>query len=249
MARKDPISHLSRHADELPQRLAEEILALGASAVPPLVALVDDPSATVAGSPAEQSAIHAVHLLSHLDHPDVDPALLRAFATWPAEGRAVAHVRQALELRAGPSLVEPLLAVQDPARAATATALLASCEVDDPRIRARIVALLAEPGFEACVAVARWVERGRDDPELRAAVQAAFDRLLEGFRDATDAMATAPEVDATLSHTPGMAQLLLAVIELLGEAPVARADALTRALVRANAVLRMRVDDLEDELR
>lgn len=245
MARKDPISHLSRHPVDLPQRLADEILALGASAVAPLVARVADPSATVHGSQAERVAIHAVHLLSQLDHPDVEPTLLRAFSTWPAHGRGVVAARRALELRAGPSLVEPLLAVEDPARARATTLLLAACGGDDPRIRDRIVALLAKPGFDACVAVARWVRRDRDDPELLAAVQGAFDRLVQRVGD--EAFEVGVGEDRDLAGVTSMAQLLLAVLERLGDVPVARGEALTLALVRANALLRLRVADLEDE--
>jgi hypothetical protein len=249
MARKDPISHLSRHPVDLPQRLADEILALGASAVAPLVARVTDPSATVPGSQAERVAIHAVDLLSQLDHPDVEPALLRAFSTWPAHGRAVVAARRALESRAGPSLVEPLLAVEDPARAPATTLLLAACGGDDPRIRDRIVALLAEPGFDACVAVARWVRRDRDDPELRAAVQGAFDRLVQQLGDDAFAVGAGDEGEVRdLAGVTSRAQLLLAVLERLGDVPVARGEALTLALVRANALLRLRVAELEDEL-
>lgn len=251
MARKDPLSHLSRHPAELPQRLADEILALGASAVAPLLALVDDPSAAVPGSQAERVAIHAVDLLSRLDHPDVEPALLRAFSTWPADHRAVVAARRALEWRAGPSLVEPLLAVHDPARVLAATLILAACGGDDPRIRDRIVALLADPGFEACVAVARWVGRDRDDPELRSAVQGAFDRLVERVGDQALAVSLADDVvdeGEDMSHVASMAQLLLAVLERLGDVPAAREEALTFALMRANALLRLRVADLEDEL-
>ena len=262
MPRKDPIGHLARHHhdDELPLRLAEEIFALGPAAVSALVALVDAPDATVPGSLAERCALHAVWLLPEFEHPDVFPTLVRAFATWPAEGKGALRARIALEQCAHPELVEPLLALEAPDRAIATTMILASCGVVDRRIGARIADLLRIGDLEASYAVANYVRDGDDpidDPDLLAAVHAAFDRCLVDLREATEAVVAStvgvdaiPPIDTDPLFGPvAAAQLYVTVLERLGETSPTRAEALSRAVSWSSARIRDRMRELEDEVR
>ena len=90
-----------------------------------------------------------------------------------------------------------------------------------------------------------------DDPDLLAAVHAAFDRCLDGVREATEAAATtnAPEAWDALDENMSVAQLYVTVLERLGERrrPAPRP---CRGPWRGRARgIRDRMRELEDEVR
>lgn len=183
MARKDPIGHLSRHRGGVPPSLEREILALGAAAVPGLLALLDAPAAIVPDSERDVAASNALVVLRGVDDPALLPAVLRILREAPVRTHALGIAMLLLDSRANPALVEELLAIEgEPERLETATTVLAQCKVHDDRIRARIEAIIRSAPLDGALLASDY-----GDLALLPALQAAFDTLLgRGIRDPED---------------------------------------------------------------
>lgn len=174
MARKDPMSHLSRHRNGVPSKLRSEILALGPAAVAHLTALVTASATVEPRSDRDLETANALQILAHTDEPAVLPLFVRVLGEAPTDSETFERVTIVLKAFARPELIADLLAIEGEERRNVATLLLCSCGFDD-RIRARIEAQLRIEPARGAVAAGL-----NGDPALVPALQAAFDANLPG---------------------------------------------------------------------
>jgi hypothetical protein len=174
MARKDPVSHLHRFPDGAPGRLRDEILALGAEAVPALEALLDAPDAASPGTPAHAAAANAASLYGRLARAAALPRLLALVETAPLDGPLQAAAMFGVMGVEDPDAVtDAILARAVPYdREPYALELLVRAGRRDPAVEVRIVAMLERsPRLGAQLAAASG------DPALLPVLRATFDTL------------------------------------------------------------------------
>jgi hypothetical protein len=167
---------LLTEADELPDRLRERILAFGSEAVPPLVALLENPGLSVATLLVDSEVqIIAVRLLGELRAIEALGAMLRIFwGTSPNADKIHEEILAALP-HLGPAIMEPILA----AYAATTdfylrpelADVLSQLGVHDDRI---FEILAREFGSDPCLGSGNFTNYR--DPRALPLLHAALDR-------------------------------------------------------------------------
>jgi len=134
----NPIARLCQTAKTLPAELRAEVLALGARAVPDIVALLDDNTASLEGSPGDGwPPIHAVELLAEMKALEAIEPMLRALVR--TDWMSILHDRIIHWLpEFGAPVLEPGLALLDKAQdqesRRSLCAVLAKLGVRDDRL-------------------------------------------------------------------------------------------------------------------
>ncbi|MET0790007.1 MAG: SEC-C metal-binding domain-containing protein, partial [Polyangiaceae bacterium] len=129
---------LRQTGETLADELRTRILALGAAAIPPLVALVEDDDAAAEEAPGEGwPPIHAVDLLADLRAEEAIAPMLRALRGGDMDDILSSRIAVRLPVF-GAAALEPVLAelsgVRDTDRAVTLCAILANLGVKDERV-------------------------------------------------------------------------------------------------------------------
>jgi hypothetical protein len=174
MARTDPVAHLHRFPEGAPGRLRDEILAVGADALPALERLLDDPEATVAETPAYAAASNAATLYGRLAQVAGLERLLHLVRTAPLDQRLQAEAMFGVMMVEDPQAVTAaiLAGPTTEEREPYLVELLVRAGARDPTTAARVEALLATaPQLGGRLAAASG------DPALLPAVRRAFDEL------------------------------------------------------------------------
>ena len=130
--------HLRRTGETLPDELRARILSLGAAAVPPLIALLEDENAAAEDAPGEGwPPIHAVDLLAELKAEEAIMPMLVALRGGDMDDILSSRVAVRLPTL-GAAALEPVLAelsgIRDTDRAVTLCAILANTGVKDERV-------------------------------------------------------------------------------------------------------------------
>jgi len=134
----NPFEQLRQTGETLPNELRDRILSLGAAAVPPLIALLEDDDAAAEDAPGEGwPPVHAVDLLADLRAEEAIAPLLGALRGGDMD--ELLSSRIAVRLASfGAAALEPTLAelshIRDTERAATFCAILANLGVKDERV-------------------------------------------------------------------------------------------------------------------
>ncbi len=174
MARKDPVSHLHRF-EIAPERLLDEVRALGPAAVPALRALLDAPGALLPGSAARQAAAHAGPLYGELGGEAAIPRLLEVLVTAPLHSDLESGAVVGLVATEAPrAVIDAILALPDPPadREPQLLVVLASVGLRDPAVTQRVRAWLRHAPSEGARLAGRY-----GDPALLEDVRTAFDAL------------------------------------------------------------------------
>jgi hypothetical protein len=129
---------LRRTGETLPDELRARILPLGAAAVPPLIALLEDDDAAAEDAPGQGwPPIHAVDLLADLGAEEAIMPMLVALRGGDMDDILSSRVAVRLPTL-GPAVLEPVLAelsgIRDTDRAVTLCAILANIGVKDERV-------------------------------------------------------------------------------------------------------------------
>lgn len=158
-ARMSPLEQLRETAENLPTALRERILALGADAVPELIAIMLDEDLGGEGTPADGwPPIHAVDLLADLGAVEAIEPMLDVLEQ--TEDDDIVHDRILLRLPSfGASLLEPALSRLDDADEVFRSELLsvlAESRVRDERVFALIRSLFDEDAAFAAIEAAEY---------------------------------------------------------------------------------------------
>ena len=142
----DPVAVLRQTGEQLPTELLHRILALGKTAVEPLIEILVDEDLGCEDAPGEGwPPIHAVDLLVEMEAVEAIEPMLRVLAatTWDE----VIHDRIVLRLpKLGPAVLEPALARIEPRMA--------------PDLHDAICSVLAKLGVRDERVYAEYPERG-----------------------------------------------------------------------------------------
>ncbi len=231
MARKDPLSHLGRHAGALPDGLTREIRALGGAVVPALCAMATDRAGWSGTGPAANAAWHAIALLGERREPAARAAVLEVFRTAPPGTAVLARAGWVLP-RFGDVVEDVLPLATEGDRVPEATEVLVRSGAREARVLERVAALVA--------ADPRW---GADlasqcaDPALLPALRAAFEALFARFED-VEAIADIAEAMAACGEPEAAMHALVTRVKVRGEADIAARKA-------ELAELRTKADALE----
>jgi uncharacterized protein YecA (UPF0149 family) len=156
---RERVRKLTHAGRSLPDGLREEILELGATAVPALLEILEDESLALENGPGDGWAPgHAVRLLGELQVADAIEPMLRVLAT--TDWLDVLHDRVIQWLpRIGAPVIDPALRAYD--------------DNQDRRFRASVAAVLAEVGVHDDRVFAVLIDQLRDEPS-RAANLASY---------------------------------------------------------------------------